>query len=327
MNDRRVLVTGGAGYVGSHACKALRHAGWEPIVLDDLSAGHRDAVRWGPLEQGDVVDRAFVDAVFDRWKPAAVLHFAALADVAESVTNPLRYWRVNVGGTVSLLEGATRAGVRAFVLSSSAATYGSPERLPIPEDHPQRPINPYGATKLAAERVVADCAQAGGPAHASLRYFNAAGADPDGEIGERHEPEPHLIPRLLRAARDGGPEVPIYGVDWPTHDGTCVRDFVHVADLAEAHVRALDLLLEGRPVGELNLGTGRGASVREVLAAVRAVTGREVPVRTAPRRAGDAAELLADPERARDVLGWTARWTDRREIVATAWRWMQAQEG
>jgi UDP-glucose-4-epimerase GalE len=316
-----ILVTGGAGYVGSHACKALAAAGHAPVAYDNLSRGHRELVRWGPLEVGDLADRARLDEVFARHRPAAVMHFAALAYVGESVQDPALYYRNNVGGTLELVEATRRAGVAAFVFSSTCSTYGVPERMPIDEDTPQRPINPYGATKLAIERMLADYGAAYGLRSVSLRYFNAAGCDPDGETGELHDPETHLIPRVLMAAAGEIEHVAVFGTDYPTPDGTCLRDYVHVADLAAGHVQALDYLARGGATAAVNLGTGRGFSVREVIAAAGEVTGRRIPVREAPRRPGDPPVLVADPARARRLLGFAPRYTELAPIVATAWRW------
>jgi UDP-arabinose 4-epimerase len=316
-----ILVTGGAGYVGSHACKALAAAGYTPVVYDNLGRGHRELVRWGPLEVGDLADRARLDDVFARHRPEAVMHFAAFAYVGESVQDPALYYRNNVGGTLELVEATRRAGVGALVFSSTCSTYGVPERMPIDEDTPQRPINPYGATKLAIERMLADYGTAYGLRSASLRYFNAAGCDPDGETGELHDPETHIIPRVLMAATGEIAHVEVFGTDYPTPDGTCLRDYVHVADLAQGHVQALDYLQRGGATTAVNLGTGRGFSVREVIAAAEQVTARRIPVREAPRRPGDPPVLVADPARARALLGFAPRYTELAPIVATAWRW------
>jgi UDP-glucose-4-epimerase GalE len=316
-----ILVTGGAGYVGSHACKALAAAGYTPVVYDNLGRGHRELVRWGPLEVGDLADGARLDHVFARHRPEAVMHFAAFAYVGESVQQPALYYRNNVGGTLELVEAMRRAQVGALVFSSTCSTYGVPERMPITEDTPQRPINPYGATKLAIERMLADYDVAYGLRSVSLRYFNAAGCDPDGEIGEWHDPETHLIPRVLMAATGELAHVDIFGTDYPTSDGTCLRDYVHAADLGRGHVQALDYLNRGGATTAVNLGTGRGFSVREVIAAAEEVTGRRIPVREAPRRPGDPPILVADPSRARALLGFAPRFTELAPIVATAWRW------
>jgi UDP-arabinose 4-epimerase len=316
-----ILVTGGAGYVGSHACKALAAAGWRPVVFDNLSRGHREAVRWGTLVEGDLADRAAVVAALRAHQASAVMHFAAFAYVGESVGDPEMYYRNNVGGTLSLLSAMREAGVATLVFSSTCAVYGVPDRVPIREDSPKAPLNPYGETKLAIERALSWYAGAYGLRYAALRYFNAAGGDPAGEIGEDHDPESHLIPRVLRAALGTGEPVEIYGTDYPTPDGTAIRDYIHVTDLADAHVRALAALAAGGDSMALNLGTGSGASVREVVAAVERVAGRQVPRREAARRAGDPPELVADPALARARLGWQPRLSDLDTIVGTALAW------
>lgn len=318
-----VLVTGGAGYVGSHACKALAAAGWQPVTYDNLSTGHRDLVRWGPFEEGDVGDADRLAAVLARWRPEAVLHFAAASLVGESVRDPAKYYRNNTLSTLTLLDSMRRHGVENLVFSSTCAIYGNPERVPMDEDTPQRPINPYGWSKLMVERLMADYGSAYGLQWAALRYFNAAGADPDGETGEEHDPETHLIPRALQAALGTVPHLEMFGTDWPTPDGSCVRDYVHVSDLARWHVAAIDHLLKGRGSVALNLGTGRGWSVREVISSVERVTGKTVPVKAAARRAGDPPVLLADPARARQLLGSETQFSDIDAIVDTAWRWMK----
>ena len=317
----RLLVTGGAGYVGSHACKALARAGHELVVYDNLDRGHAEAVRWGPLEQGDIRDRARLSAVISRHRPDLVMHFAALAYVGESMERPLAYHDVNVGGTLSLLEAMREQGVGAIVFSSTCATYGIPEILPIREDAPQRPVNPYGFSKLAVERMLADCAAAHGLAWMALRYFNAAGADPDGEIGEVHEPETHAIPLALRAALGRGPAFSVLGRDLDTPDGTAIRDYIHVTDLADAHVRAAEHLAGGGESGALNLGTGRGTSVAELVEAVSRVSGRPVPTLEAPRRAGDPPILYAEAGRAAQLLGWRPTLSSLDRIIETALAW------
>lgn len=322
-HERAVLVTGGAGYVGSHACKALAAAGYRPVVLDDLSRGHAAAVQWGPLEVGSIADRACLDSVLERHRPGAVLHFAAFAYVGESMSEPLAYYRNNVGGTVTLLEAMRDHGVGRLVFSSTCATYGVPRELPIPESHPQEPINPYGRSKLMVERILADVDAAHGLRSIALRYFNAAGADPDGAIGEQHEPETHLVPLVLEAAAGRRECVTIHGTDYDTPDGTCLRDYIHVTDLAEAHVLALRALERGAASTAYNLGNGRGFSVREVIRVVEHVTGCEVPVASGPRRAGDPAALVGSAERAMRELGWSPRHADLEQIVATAWAWMR----
>jgi UDP-glucose-4-epimerase GalE len=317
----RILIAGGAGYVGSHCVKALAAAGHDCVVFDSLLFGHREFVRWGRLIEGDVRDAAALDAAFAAQRFDAVMHFAALAYVGESVTAPGRYYDFNVNGTRVLLDAMVRAGVRAIVFSSSCAIYGEPERVPIVESAPARPINPYGFTKLACERMMDDFGQAHGLKSARLRYFNAAGAEPTGEIGEHHDPETHLIPLVLDAALGTRPAIQVFGTDYATADGTAVRDYVHVCDLARAHVLALHRLLDGGETIAVNLGSGQGVSVHQVIETARRVTGREVPVRHAPRRAGDPAILVADAAKARELLGWSTERSDLRSIVADAWRW------
>lgn len=318
-----VLVTGGAGYIGSHACKALAAAGWQPVAYDNLSRGHRAAVRWGPLVEADILDRAALDRAIAQYRPRAVMHFAALAYVGESVSRPGEYYRNNVAGSLTLLEAVRDAGIDRLVFSSTCATYGLPRAALMDEAHPQQPINPYGATKLMVERMLQDFGAAHGLKSIALRYFNAAGADPDGEAGESHEPETHLVPLALDAAAGRGPGLTIHGDGHATPDGTCIRDYVHVSDLADAHVRALATLAAGSPGGAFNLGNGHGHSVREVIESVRRVTGRRIDVRTGPARAGDPPRLVADARRAREVLGWAPRRPSIDEIVASAWRWHQ----
>ena len=316
-----VLVTGGAGYIGSHACKALAIAGFTPVAYDNLEHGHAEAVRWGPLELGDLADRARLDAVIAQHRPVAAMHFAAYAYVGESVTDPGKYYRNNVVGSLSLLEALRDHGIRACVFSSTCATYGVPQQLPLTEDHPQQPINPYGASKRMVERMLADFDAAHGLRSMSLRYFNAAGADPDGETGEGHDPETHLIPLVLDAAAGKRPHITVFGTDYATPDGTCVRDYIHVSDLADAHVLALRALLEGAATTAYNLGNGQGFSVREVIDCAQRVTGREVPAVLGPRRAGDPPTLVGDATRIRRELGWSPRLADLDTIIATAWRW------
>jgi UDP-arabinose 4-epimerase len=319
--ERAVLVTGGAGYVGSHAAKALGAAGYTPVVLDNFVYGRRDAVRWGPLVEGDLADGALLKDAIRRFDIAAVMHFAAFAYVGESMEKPEIYFQNNVVNSLALIAAMRETGVNRLVFSSSCATYGIPDRVPIPEDMPQRPVNPYGETKLMVERALHWEGVAHGLGHVSLRYFNAAGADPDGEIGEHHEPETHLIPLVLDAALGLRPQIDIFGTDYPTADGSAVRDYVHVSDLATAHVLALGYLERGGAPIALNLATGRGHSVREVIAAAERVTGRRIPRRVAARRAGDPAALVADPGRAQSVLGWTPIHSDLDAIIATAWAW------
>ena len=319
--SQAVLVTGGAGYIGSHACKALAGAGFQPVVFDNLSRGHREAVRWGPLVEGDLADRQRLCAALIEHKVEAVMHFAAYAYVGESVADPALYYRNNLGGTLSLLEAMREAGIGEIVFSSTCATYGIPDGVPIREDAPQRPVNPYGETKLAIERALHWYAAAYGLRSVSLRYFNAAGADPEGEIGEHHEPETHLVPLVLQAALGHGPHIEIYGTDYPTPDGTAIRDYVHVCDLAIAHLRALERLRGGGGSAAVNLGTGQGHSVREVIAAAELASGRKVPARAAPRRPGDPPALVADPSLAGEILGWHPQHSDLDTIIRTSLAW------
>ncbi len=319
-----VLVTGGAGYVGSHCCKALAYAGFRPIVYDNLSTGHDWAVKWGPLELGDVLDRARLDEVIAKHKPVAALHFAALSQVGESMTQPARYWRVNVAGSLTLLEALIAAEVKCFVFSSTAAIFGIPDRVPIVEDQLHAPINPYGQSKLAVEHILKDFTAAYGLRATALRYFNAAGADAESEIGEDHSPESHLIPLVLDAAAGRRPDIAMFGEDYPTPDGTCLRDYIHVADLADAHVLALKRLIGGGETRFFNLGNGNGFSVREVIATAKQVTGRDFAVRVAARRAGDPPSLVADATQAKATLGWVPQRAALQVQIADAWRWHQS---
>jgi UDP-arabinose 4-epimerase len=316
-----VLVTGGAGYVGSHCCKALARAGFMPVVYDNLTTGHSWAVKWGPLEEGDVLDRARLDVVIAKHKPVAALHFAALSQVGESMTAPARYWRVNVAGSLTLLEALQAADIRNFVFSSTAAIFGVPDRVPIVEDQMHAPINPYGQSKLAVERIITDFSAAYGLRATALRYFNAAGADADAEIGEDHSPESHLIPLVLDAAAGRRPDIAVFGEDYATPDGTCLRDYIHVADLADAHVLALKRLIGGGETRFFNLGNGNGFSVREVIAAAQSVTGRDFAVRRAERRPGDPPSLVADAAQAKAVLGWKPQRAALDVQITDAWRW------
>lgn len=319
---KKVLVTGGAGYIGSHAAKAFARAGWRVVVVDNLSRGWREAVRWGPLIEGDIADHAFMREVLARERPDLVVHFAAYAYVAESVERPGIYYRNNVAGSLALVEAMTACGIDRLVFSSTCATYGHPVQVPIAEDHPQAPINPYGWSKLFVERILRDFAAAHGLSSISLRYFNAAGADPEGEIGERHEPEPHVIPLAIAAALDGKGVFTINGTDFDTPDGSAVRDYIHVADLADAHVAAAERLLAGATGADaINLGTGTGTSVRAIADAVEAATGRALTRIEGPRRPGDPALLVASPARALAELGWTPRRSDIATIIGTAVDW------
>ena len=317
----KILVTGGAGYIGSHTCKRLAAAGHTPVVFDDLSQGHEWAVKWGPFEPGTLADPVRLAEVFALHAVGAVVHFAASALVGESMTDPGKYFRNNTLGTFNLLEAMRAAGVNTFVFSSTCATYGDPVRVPIDETHPQAPVNPYGESKLMVEKMLRWYGQCHGLHWMALRYFNAAGADPDGEIGEDHDPESHLIPLIIGGALGTRPPVKVFGSDYPTPDGTAVRDYIHVVDLADAHLRALVCLERGASSQAINLGTGHGHSVRSVIEAVSQVSGRNVPYETAPRRAGDPPELVADPSRAREILEWAPQYADIRVIVEHAWRW------
>lgn len=316
----RILVTGGAGYIGSHACKALARAGHLPIVMDDLSTGHEWAVRWGALVRGSIGDRPLVARVLREEKIDAVLHFAACAYVGESMAQPEKYFRNNVVNTLSLLDAMREAGVTNIVFSSTCATYGDPLRLPLDESHPQNPVNPYGDSKLFVEKVLRWYGQAYGLRWVALRYFNAAGADVEGEIGEAHDPEPHLIPLVIQAARGDRPEVCIFGTDYATPDGTAIRDYIHVEDLAQAHILAIQHLANGGESGAFNLGTGRGYSVRDIITAVERHSGHKVPTREEGRRAGDPERLIASAERANQIFGWRPV-HDLDSIVATTWAW------
>jgi UDP-glucose-4-epimerase GalE len=318
-----VLVTGGAGYIGSHAAKALHRAGYRVVVYDNLVAGHRAAVKYGELVEGDVVDTGAVRDALRTHRISAVMHFAAFLDVGESVREPAKYYRNNVVGALSVLEAMAAESVTHFVFSSTCATYGEPIETPIAETHPQQPINSYGETKLAIERALPHFEHAYGMHYVALRYFNASGADPDGEIGEDHSPEIHLIPRAIEAAT-GGRGLQLFGDDYPTPDGTCLRDYIHVTDLADAHLKALGVLVETGRSGAYNLGTGQPHSVREVIDTVARVTGRAVPFTLAPRRPGDPAVLYASAQKARAELHWTPTFGDLEAIVRTAWNWHRA---
>ena len=325
--SRHILVSGGAGYIGSHTCKLLARQGYTPITLDNLVYGHRRAVRWGPFIEGCVGDKHLVAHILREHAVRAVIHFAGYAYVGESMQEPGKYFHNNIANTLELLDAMDEAGVRVVVFSSSCATYGYPERIPIGEDQAQRPVNPYGESKLFIERALHWYACCRGFRYAALRYFNAAGADPEGDLGEQHDPETHLIPLVIQAALGERPYVEIFGTDYPTPDGTAVRDYIHVTDLAQAHVRALQALDRGPASLALNLGTGRGHSVRQVIAAVERVCGGSVPVKEAARRAGDPAELVADPGRARQHLDWTPHYSDLDTIVETAWQWFSRRHG
>jgi UDP-glucose 4-epimerase len=321
-----ILVTGGAGYIGSHTVLALLRAGYEVVILDNLVYGHRDLVEQVlqvELIQGDTGDRALLDDLFKTRNITAVMHFSAYAYVGESVTDPAKYYRNNVLGTLTLLEAMLAASVKKFVFSSTCATYGVPEVIPIPENHPQNPINPYGATKLMVERILSDFDVAYEFKSVRFRYFNAAGADPSGSLGEDHNPETHLIPLVLQTALGKRKSISIFGTDYPTPDGTCIRDYIHVSDLADAHVLGLEYLLKGGDSQAFNLGNGSGFSVREVIAAAQEVTGIDIPVEECDRRPGDPPALIGTSEKAITTLGWQPKYPDIKDIVAHAWQWHQ----
>ncbi|MDP6427824.1 MAG: UDP-glucose 4-epimerase GalE [Alphaproteobacteria bacterium] len=316
-----VLVTGGAGYIGSHACKALEAAGHLPVVYDNLENGHEWAVQWGPFEKGDIRERARLDAVIARHRPDAVMHFAGYIEVADSVRDPLRFYRNNVAGSLVLLQAMHAASVAQIVFSSSCAVYGAPDMVPISEDTAFAPISPYARSKLAMEYMLEDCRTAHGLSYAALRYFNAAGADSQARIGESHSPETHALPLLIDTALGRRKHFSIFGSDYPTADGTAIRDYIHVDDLAAAHVLALEHLLAAEDSLVLNLGTGTGVSVRELIDAVERVSGREVPVVDEARRPGDPPALVADPARARETLNWRPAYSEIEAIITTAWKW------
>ena len=326
-NRAAVLVTGGAGYVGSHVCKALAAAGFLPVTYDNLSRGHAWAVKWGPLEQGDLRDGARLAQVLRQYRPVAVAHLAGYILVGESVEQPELYWDNNVAATEVLLEAMREAGIGRLVFSSSCSLYGHPAVQPIDEGQPADPLSPYAATKLAAEHLLREAADQWGLAWVALRYFNAAGADPALEIGEAHQPESHLIPLILAVAAGRSPAINIFGEDYPTADGTCVRDYVHVVDIGAAHLLALDHLAAGGENGAFNLGSSHGYSVREVIAIVEWVTGRAIPVAKAGRRPGDPPVLVGDCRRAAAILGWVPRFVSLEETITHAWGWYRKAEG
>ena len=321
---KSILVTGGAGYIGSHTCKALHKAGFTPVTFDNLVYGHREAVKWGPFVEGDLSDKVLLRKTLTDHGIEAVIHFAAFAYVGESMEQPQKYFTNNVVNTLNLLDVMHDAGVGHIVFSSTCATYGLPERVPIDESHPQQPVNPYGESKLFIERALKWHGVAHGLRSVALRYFNAAGADADGEIGEDHEPETHLVPLVIQAALGQREQLSIFGTDYPTTDGTAIRDYIHVTDLGDAHVRALEYLLGGGESIALNLGTGCGYTVRDVITSVENVSGREVPVMNAPRRAGDPPELVADAAAAKRRLGWEPRHSSLDNITKTALEWHQS---
>ncbi|WP_435257060.1 UDP-glucose 4-epimerase GalE [Thioclava sp. FR2] len=321
-----VLVTGGAGYVGSHACKALAKAGFVPVTFDNLTTGWAEAVKFGPLVQGDLMDRREIDAAFAQYKPVAVLHFAALSLVGDSMKDPAHYWRVNVGGALNLAEAAVAAGCKKFIFSSTCATYGDQDGVVLDENTVQKPINAYGASKRAIEDILANFEAAFGLEHVIFRYFNVAGADPEGELGEQHRPETHLIPLMLDAVAGRRPALTLFGTDYPTPDGTCVRDYIHVTDLVDAHVLGLRWLLDGKGSRSFNLGTGKGFSVKEVIEQARLVTNREVPMNVGDRRPGDAAALVSGSQRAETELGWEPKHSSMGQMIRDAWAWGQKPE-
>jgi len=321
QENNTILVTGGAGYIGSHACKALREVGYTPVTYDNLVYGHRDFVQWGPFEEGDITDYCRLSEVIKKYRPEAIMHFAAFACVGESVTNPAKYYRNNVIGSLVLLESMRANNIPHIVFSSTCATYGNPISIPISEDHAQQPVNPYGHSKFIVEKMLGDFDQAYGIKNITLRYFNAAEADPDGQVGEDHTPETHLIPLVLDAALGVYPNVNIFGNDYPTPDGTCIRDYIHVTDLADAHVLALKMLKTGSDSKAFNLGNGSGYSVKEVIEAAERVTGNKIKTSINSRRSGDTAYLVSDSSRARIDLGWQPRLNDIETILSHAWEW------
>ena len=321
---KHVLIAGGAGYIGSHMCKYLAKSGYQPVVLDNLSRGHQQAVKWGPFIQGSLSDAPLLKRIFSDYPITAVMHFAAFCYVGESVEAPLMYYQNNVAETLKLLEAMLDANILYFIFSSSCAVYGEPVETPITEAHPQNPINPYGRSKRMVEQILDDFHDAYGLESVSLRYFNAAGADSEGEIGEDHRPETHLIPLTLQAALGQRDAIHIFGDDYQTKDGTCIRDFVHIEDLAQAHLFALERLQRGKPGGTFNLGNGNGYSVKQVIDAAREVTGKPIPTKISKRRPGDPAILVGSHQKAMTELGWRPQYPDLQSIIETAWRWHKA---
>lgn len=319
--DMKILVTGGVGYIGSHTCKSLAKSGHEVIVYDNLSTGHRDFARWGNFVHGDIRDGNSMRKALRQYRPDGIIHFAAKSNVGESVTDPGQYFSNNVVGALSLLEAMRDEDVHAIVVSGTCAVYGEPENIPVREDCPTRPVSPYGASKLFMERMLEDFSKAHGLRWVSLRYFNAAGSSEEGEIGEKHEPETHLIPRVMLAALGKIPAIDVYGLDYPTKDGTCIRDYIHVDDLADAHIRAMEHLQSGGENLPLNLGSGIGSSVLDIIGGVEAITGRKVPVNYVDRRPGDPALLIADSERAKNVIGWETK-KNLTDMLASAWNYI-----
>ena len=321
-----ILVTGGAGYIGSHACKALAKAGYVPVTFDNFLTGWQDAVRFGPCVKGDLTDRTAIDAAFEEFQPEAVLHFAALSRVDEAMSDPGLYWRNNVMGSLNLIEAAVAHNCLDFVFSSTCATYGDHDNVVLDENTEQHPINAYGASKLAVEQILRDFGATYGLRHVIFRYFNVAGADPDAEVGEFHRPETHLIPIVLDAVAGARDQVTVYGTDYPTPDGTCIRDYVHVSDLVDAHILGLRWLMDGKGNRVFNLGTGSGFSVREVIDSARRVTNREVPSTIGERRAGDAVKLVSGSVRAEEELNWQPQKSTMAQMIEDAWRWHQVAD-
>ena len=320
---RTILVTGGAGFVGSHACKALAQAGYCPVTFDNLERGHHWAVKWGPLERGDLRDERVLRRAFETWKPWGIMHFAAYAYVGESNVDPLKYYDNDVGGTANLLKACAAYECKKFIFSSSCATYGIPSQLPLTEDHAKQPVNPYGYTKLVVERMLRDAEAAHGIRHVALRYFNAAGSDPDRELEEMHDPETHLIPLVLFTTMGRLSSIKVFGSDYPTPDGTCVRDYVHVSDLADAHVAALDWLAAGQASSAFNLGNGRGFCVADVVQTAQEVSGLTTKSHLAPRRFGDPPALISDSTKAQKLLGWKPKFPDLSQLIDHAWKWFR----
>ncbi len=321
MTDQYILVAGGAGYIGSHVVKELAHQSFKTVVLDNFSRGHRELAKWGTVEECDLADKPRLRAIFEKYSVAAVMHLCAFTYVGESETNPAMYYENNVANTVNLLNAMAQAGVKRFVFSSTCSTYGEPVEIPMTETHPQNPVNVYARTKLMVETMLKDYERAYGIKHVNLRYFNAAGADAETETGEWHEPETHIIPLVLDAAAGLRPDITIFGTDYPTPDGTCVRDYIHVTDLAQAHLRALAYLERGGKSDAFNFGNGKGFSVREVIKMAEKVTGKTVRIKETVRRAGDPARLIGSSAKAETVLGWKPQYPDLETIIATAWQW------
>ncbi|MFC1858030.1 UDP-glucose 4-epimerase GalE [Thermodesulfobacteriota bacterium] len=323
QNKKNILVVGGAGYIGSHMCKYLAKHDYQPIVLDNLVRGHREAVKWGSLIEGSIADSDLLREIFAQYQISAVMHFAAFAYVGESVESPALYYQNNVANTINLLEAMLENDVLNFIFSSSCAVYGEPQEIPIPEEHPLNPINPYGRGKLMVEKILEDFRAAYGLKYIALRYFNAAGADPEGELGEDHRPETHLIPLVLQTALGQRKVIHVFGDDYPTKDGTCIRDYIHIVDLAQAHLIAMERLFADLPGRIYNLGNGDGYSVKEVIQVARKITGKPIPAEVVGRRPGDPAVLVGSSERARKELGWKPQFRELEAIIETAWEWHQ----